>query len=82
MTTEEELYKALKSYCILLGWVEFDEATKQRGEITAESEVVDWKVLDYDQESAIECLEAKFPNIDKSTIVKVVKENIKQTDSK
>lgn len=40
MTTEEDLYRALKPYCIELGWIEFNEDTKQKGIITAESKVV------------------------------------------
>lgn len=79
---EDKLCEALKPYCVELGWVKFDWATESSGKITERSEVVDWKVLDYEQESAIQYLEAKFPNIDKSTILKVVKENIKQTDLK
>lgn len=80
MTTEEDLYRALKLYCIELGWIEFDKDTKQQGIITAESEVVDWKVSDYEKESAIRFLKNIFPNADRSIVLKVVNDNLKHTN--
>lgn len=80
MTTEEDLCRALRSYCVELGWIEFDEATKRRGEITAESEIINWKVLDYEKESAIRFLKNIFPDADRSTVLKVVNDNLKHTN--
>lgn len=80
MTTEEDLYRALKPYCIELGWIEFDEDTKQKGIVTAESEVVDWKVLDYEKESAIQFLKSIFHDADRSMVLKVVNDNLKHTN--
>lgn len=79
MTTEEDLYRALIPYCVELGWIEFDETTKQKGEITAESEVVSWKVLDCEKESAIRFLKNIFPDADRSLVLKVVNDNLKRT---
>lgn len=80
MTLEEKLYNCLKPYCVELGWIRFDEATRENGEITSDSEIVEWKVLDYDQETAVEYLKECFPEIDESAIRKVVSNNIKQTN--
>lgn len=79
MTTEKELYLALRPYCIELGWIEFDEETKKSHEITSDSEVVDWKVFDYDQDTAIEYLKDLFPNANEATIQRVVSNNTKHT---
>lgn len=80
MTIEEELYLALRPYCIELGWIKFDENTEKAKEITSKSEVIDWKVIDYEQESAIWYLSAEFPEIDKSIIHKVISDNLIHID--
>ena len=80
MTIEEELHLALRGYCVELGWTEFDEETKKNGEITADSVLVDWKVFDYDQDTAIEYLKESFPRVSESIIRKVVSNNIKHTN--
>lgn len=77
MTIEEELYEALKPYCIQLGWIKFDIITESNKEITAKSELTDWKVLSHEKESATRYLENSFPNVDKSVILKVINNNLK-----
>lgn len=79
MDLEERLYQSLKPYCIKLGWIEFDDETKESGEITSSSEVVDWKVLDYDQWTAVEYLKMKYPDVKEAIIRKVVANNTKHT---
>lgn len=79
MTTEEDLYKALKPYCIEMGWIRFDKTTEETNKITMDSDIVAWKVLDYNQESAVEYLKENFPDVDESIIRKVISNNIKQT---
>lgn len=76
---EDRLYEALKPYCVELGWVKFDRATESSGKITERSEVIDWKVLDYEKESAVRFLENTFPSADRSLIIKVVNDNLKRT---
>lgn len=78
MIIEEELYQSLKPYCVELGWVKFDETTKKNGEITADSEIAEWKVLD--QETAVEYLKECFPEVDESIIRKVIFNNLKHTN--
>ena len=80
MTIEEELRLALRGYCVELGWIKFDEETEKRGEITRDSELVDWKVIDSEQESAIWYLSAEFPNVDKAIIHKVISDNLIHID--
>lgn len=80
MTTEEDLYRALKSYCVELGWIEFDETTKHNGEIAADSEIIDWKVLDYKKESVIRFLRNIFPDADRSLVLKVINDSLKHTN--
>lgn len=80
MTIEEELYLALKPYCIELGWVRFDKETEKREEITGDSEIIDWKVIDSEQESAIQYLSSEFPDVDKSMIHKVIFNNLIHID--
>lgn len=80
MVTEEDLHNALKPYCVELGWIKFDEETEKAKEITWKSEVVDWKVLDYEKESAVRYLSAQFPDVDESIIQKVVQNNLIRTN--
>ena len=80
MTIEEELRLALRGYCVELGWIKFDEETEKRGEITGDSELIDWKVIDSEQESAIWYLSAEFSDVDKSVIHKVISDNLIHID--
>lgn len=80
MTIEEELYLALRGYCVELGWIKFDEETEKRKEITGDSKLVDWKVIDSEQESAVWYLSAEFPEVDKSIIHKVISDNLIHID--
>ena len=72
---EEELRQALIPYCVELGYIKFDKGTVKNGKITANSEIADWKVLDIEQDSAMEYLETKYPNVDKNIIKKVIFNN-------
>lgn len=74
--TKEDLRKGLIPYCIELGWIEFDRETEESKIITTKSEVVNWKVLDYESESAYQYLCHKFPEEDKNLIKEVISENL------
>ena len=76
---EEDWFGALRHECVELGCIELDEATKKKNEITADSEVVDCKGLDYERDSAIRFLRNIFPDVDKSMVLKVVNDNLKHT---
>lgn len=70
------MYYDLLPYCVELGWIEFDEETKKARNITADSRVVDWKVIDTEFESAVDYLSISFPDADKDLIRKVVTDNL------
>lgn len=80
MAIEEELRLALRGYCVELGWIKFDEETERSRNITADSKLVDWKVIDSEQESAVWYLSAEFPEVDKSVIHKVISDNLIHID--
>lgn len=77
MTIEEELYACLLPYCIKLGWIKFDETTENNRKINANSEILDWKVFNYGQESAFEYLRKCYPEVDESIIRKTITNNLK-----
>lgn len=78
MSLEEQMRQYLIPYCIELGWIQFDEETERNRNITANSKVIDWKILPIEQNSAVKYLKIGFPDEDEEIIKKVVKNNLKQ----
>ena len=76
MSIKETLAQWLIAYCVELGQVKFDEETNRRKMITADSQVVEWKVPDYQKEDAIEYLKLHFPDVEDSLIEDAINEHL------
>lgn len=68
MNIKKALAARLISYCIKLGQVTFDIETVRRKEITANSQVIEWRIPAYQKEDATEFLKLCFPDAEDSLI--------------
>ena len=76
MSIKETLSRWLIGYCIELGEIKFDEETVRRKMITADSQVIEWKIPKHQKEDATECLKLCFPDVEDSLINETINEHL------
>lgn len=76
MSFKNTLASYLIAFCIELGYVEFDPETVRNKEITANSQVIEWRVPTHQKDDAVKYLKLCFPDVEDTLINKVIDEHL------
>lgn len=76
MSFKNTLASYLIAFCIELGHVEFDPETIRSKEITANSQVIEWRVPTRQKDDAVKYLKLCFPDVEDSLISEIINEHL------
>lgn len=76
MNIKNELASRLIAYCIELGEIKFDEETIRRKMVTANSQVIEWRIPKDQKEDATEYLKLCYQDVEDSLIDEIINEHL------